>query len=172
MEIIEPVMPAPASEARSEATMATSSTSFTRFVADSLVNHVIRSSYAMPIDSAALAPSMRIMSVSIAPGHRAFTVMPIVPTSWASAFVSPLTACLPTTYCEMPGLPTLPSTDEMLMIRPHCCGIMCFNAARLHQKVLQKFTVSPYSIASSVRSTTGALSFEPPALFTRMSMRP
>ena len=38
-----------------------------------------------------------MMSVSMAPGQRAFTVIPSVPTSWAQALVSPLTACLAVT---------------------------------------------------------------------------
>ena len=51
----------------------------------------------MPIVSAALPPSSAIVSVSMAPGQSALTVMPSVPTSWAHALVNPLTACLAVT---------------------------------------------------------------------------
>ena len=44
-------------------------------------------------------------------------------------------ACLAAVYAETTGLPCLPSTDEMLMIRPQPRGIISLNAARMPQKV-------------------------------------
>ena len=73
---------------------------------------------------------------------------------------------------EMPGLPTLPSSELTHITRPDCCGIMCWKARRIVQKVCQKFHTSESCMASSVRSTIGACPDAPPALATRMSMRP
>ena len=69
-------------------------------------------------------------------------------------------------------MPTLPSSDDISMIRPNCWGIMYESALRIVQKACQKFQSRASCMASSVMSTTGAWSAEPPALGTRMSMRP
>src|SRR5262245_30842599 len=60
----------------------------------------------------------------------------------------------------------------MLMILPHCCGIMCRSERRVHQNVDHRFQRSESSRASSVRSTTAAWLVDPPALLTMMSIRP
>ncbi len=81
-------------------------------------------------------------------------------------------ACLAETYGLTTGLPTLPSSEPIEMIRPHSLGIMCCSDRRITQNVCQKIHFMALSIASSVSSATGAKSLLPPALGTAMSIRP
>src|SRR4051794_3847057 len=89
-----PVMPAPAGEQRKAAIAATSSTVFGRFSADPPTMLATYSSNVMPTAAADDGPLRSHPSVRTTPGHRALQVMPSVPTSAATALVSPLIACL------------------------------------------------------------------------------
>ena len=60
------------------------------------------------------------MSVSTAPGVNAFTVMPVGPSSRASALVKPSTAALAEEYGVLPNTPPpcCADTDDMFNTRP------------------------------------------------------
>src|SRR5258708_538778 len=129
-EIIAPLMPDPASEAKSTATTATSSTVLTRLLADSAAYCSRNCSVVIPAERAATSACSVTKSVTTSPGHSALTVIPSGPTSLDRPLVNPLSACLAVTYCTMKGLPCLPSTEEMLMIRPDFCASIDPNALR------------------------------------------
>jgi hypothetical protein len=69
-------------------------------------------------------------SVPITAGATAFTKIPRVATSFASAFVSPMTPAFALEYGTSVGFPSLPAIDAMLTIRPDPCASMTRTAAR------------------------------------------
>src|SRR4029077_11265826 len=119
-----PVMPAATSDASKTATAATSSTVLIRLSAVSWANWSTICSNVRPISLALSGPVATRTSVQTSPGQIALQVTPDVPVSFAIALVRPINACLQVTYAGIAGLPCLPSTEEMLMIRPDFCGSM------------------------------------------------
>jgi vanillate O-demethylase monooxygenase subunit len=134
-----PVMPPATSEASRTATAATSSTVLIRLSAVSWANRSTIWSKVRPISLALSGPVATSTSVHTSPGQIALQVMPDVPFSLAIDLVSPIIACLQVTYAGIAGLPCLPSTEEMLMMRPNFCGIMYSRALRLAQKAEYRF---------------------------------
>jgi hypothetical protein len=92
-----------------------------------------------PISLALSGPVATRTSVQTSPGQIALQVTPDVPVSFAIALVRPIIACLQVTYAGIAGLPCLPSTEEMLMIRPDCWGSMYSSALRLAQNAEYRF---------------------------------
>ena len=57
----------------------------------------------------------------------------------------------------MPGLPSLPSTDDVTRIRPDCRGIMCCSARRIPQNTWLRFQSTSNFHSSSDIWATGAV---------------
>ena len=108
----------------------------------------------------------------MAPGRMALLVMPIAPYSKATALVKPFRACLKTMYGLTAALfACLPSTEEMLMMRPpRPAGTMCCSARRVAQNAEFRIQSHPPVHASSASSCTRPKPVDPPALLTRMSI--
>jgi hypothetical protein len=68
--------------------------------------------------------------VPITAGATAFTRIPRVATSFARAFVSPITPAFALEYGTSVGFPSLPAIEAMLTIRPDPCRSMTRIAAR------------------------------------------
>src|SRR5580704_174541 len=135
----EPVIPPATSEASRTATAATSSTVLILLSAVSCANKSTICSKVSPISLALSGPVATSTSVHTSPGQIALQVMPEVPFSLAIDLARPIMACLQVTYAGMAGLPCLPSTEEIMMIRPNCCGIMYSRALRLAQNAEYRF---------------------------------
>ena len=80
------------------------------------------------------------IAVSITPGATQLTLMPLGPTSCASALVSPMTAALVAEYSTSHDAPTCPHMEERLTMLPACIRSMCGNASRQQRNMPSTFT--------------------------------
>src|SRR5919202_3981539 len=115
---------------------------------------------------------LRVGSVSTNVGPTAFTVIPYCASSIASTFVRSTTPPLLAPYADRSSMPTTPTCEAMLIMRPPSPrATMCRAAACAAKKLPLRFVSSTLSQLASSTSNTLCGMFSP-ALLTKRSKRP